>query len=54
MKVDITVYDKDGHASVILSTGEKEGLVKVHVCQGVDEQVSIEDLKTALRKLSAK
>ncbi len=54
MKVDITVYDKDGREAVVLSTGNKEGQVSIHLCHGTDEQVSIEDLKTALRKLSAK
>lgn len=56
MKVEITVNDLDGHAGVILSTSVNAGRVFVHVCREGNEEVEVDmdDLKGALRKLSAK
>lgn len=53
MKVGITVYDKNDEPAVILEMTEENGLVSVHVCYE-DAEVSLDDLKSALRKLSAK
>ncbi len=56
MKVEITVNDLDGQAGVILSTSVNDGRVFVHVCREGNEEVEVDmdDLKAALRKLSAK
>ncbi len=58
MKVEITVNDLCGHEAIVLSTHENDG--NVFVCIPRDGQgdyhveVDIDDLKAALRKLSAK
>lgn len=55
MKVEIKIYDADGNEAVMLSSCNDHELVEVKmVCQLESADIKIEDLKLALRKLSAK
>ncbi len=58
MKVEVTVDDLLGNAGLVLSAHDNEGAVFVRVCNDNQPEyyveVSIEDLKAAVRKLSAK
>jgi len=55
LKTEITINDDDGCPAIILSNCQQDGFVDVHICdENTGANVSIEDLKMALRKLSAK
>lgn len=58
MKVEITVSDLNGDSGLVLSNDGNEGAVFVRIQDNDNPdyqvEISIDDLKTALRKLSAK
>ena len=55
LKTEIILNDEDNRAVVVLSSDKNEEFVIIHVKDGVENaQVSIDDLKLALRKLSVK
>jgi len=55
MKVEVIVDDFDGEVGLILSVHNADGHVSVKLAEGIDHaEVSIDDLKAALRTLSAK
>lgn len=53
MKIEVTINDKDGNPGVILSSTNDNGHISVHAYYE-DVEISIEELKAAIRKLSAK
>jgi hypothetical protein len=55
MMVTITLYDEKDNPALIIDSTDDQSKIRVHVCDevnGVD--IDIDELKTALRKLSAK
>ena len=56
MKVEITLNDNEGQPVAIVSNCQQRGFVNIKIlCDGSDNlEVSVEDLKLALRKLSIK
>lgn len=55
MKVEVVVDDLDGEKGVILSVNNCDGQVHIKLADGIDHaEVSLDDLKAALRTLSVK
>ena len=55
MKMSIIINHIEGEPAMEIQSTEEEGVVEVHVCEDLHfATVKIEDLKMALRKLSAK
>lgn len=55
MKIEITINNKDNQPSVILSSCNDDNLIQIHVCnENNGAEISIEELKASIRKLSAK
>lgn len=55
LKTEITLNDEDGQEAAVISSCPENELVNIRLLDGCDScYVSIEDLKAALRKLSAK
>lgn len=55
MNVDITLNDDEGQPVIVISNCHQPELVNIRIIEEIDNvEVSIDDLKTALRKLSTK
>jgi len=54
MKVEITIYDENEDPYIVVANGEQEGFVNISFVDDRDGEIRIEDLKCALRKLSAR
>lgn len=55
MRIEITLHDDEGQPAMIISSCHQENLVNIRILDGMESrEVSVEDLRAAVRKITAK
>jgi hypothetical protein len=55
MRVEITLHDDEGQPAIIVSNCHQENLVNIRMLDGMENrEVSVDDLRSAIRKITAK
>lgn len=55
MRIEITLHDEDGQPAIIVSNCHKDSEINIAMLHGAESaNVSVDDLRSAIRKLTAK